>query len=101
VARPLATLASGAPCRLCRENFLVGIEFYGGLGSTQDGFSVRDTAHYVAPVVSWQVSENGSLRFSPSVALTHDGSPVLLRFGYSYEIRDFRNKIAQIFGGKH
>jgi hypothetical protein len=101
VARPLATLASGAACRLCRENFLVGIEFYGGLGSTQDGFSVRDTAHYVAPVVSWQVSENGSLRFSPSVALTHDGSPVLLRFGYSYEIRDFRNKIAQIFGGKH
>jgi hypothetical protein len=101
VARPLATLASGAQCRLCRENFLVGIEFYGGLGSTQDGFSVRDTAHYVAPVVSWQVSENGSLRFSPSVALTHDGSPVLLRFGYSYEIRDFRSKIAQLFGGKH
>ena len=101
VARPLATLASGGQCRLCRENFLVGVEFYGGLGSTQDGFSVHDTPHYVAPVVSWQVSENSSLRFSPSVALTHDGSPVLLRFGYSYEIRDFRSKIAQLFGAKH
>ena len=100
VARPLATLASGASCRLCRENFLVGVEFYGGLGSTVDGFSVHDTPHYIAPVVSWQLSENGSLRFSPSVALTSEGSPVLLRFGYSYEVRDFRSKIARLFGGK-
>lgn len=101
VARPLATLASGNPCRLCRENFLAGIEFYGGLGSTQDGFSVHDTAHYVAPVVSWQVSENGSLRFSPGIALTHEGSPVLLRFGCSYEIRGFGAKLAQLLGGNH
>ena len=101
VARPLATLASGAQCRLCRENFLVGLELYGGLGSTEDGFSVHDTAHYIAPVVSWQISENGSLRFSPSIALTHEGSPVLLRFGYSYEIRGFSSKIAQLFGGRH
>ena len=101
VVRPLATLASGAQCRLCRENFLVGLELYGGLGSTQDGFSIHDTAHYIAPVMSWQISENGSLRFSPSAALTHEGSPVLLRFGYSYEIRGFSNKIAQLFGGRH
>jgi hypothetical protein len=101
VARPLATLASGNPCRLCRENFLAGIEFYGGLGSTQDGFGVHDTAHYVAPVFSWQISENGSLRFSPAVALTHEGSPVLLRFGYSYEIRGFGGKLAQFLGGNH
>jgi len=101
VVRPLATLASGAQCRLCRENFLVGLELYGGLGSTQDGFSIHDTAHYIAPVMSWQISENGSLRFSPSVALTHEGSPVLLRFGYSYELRGFSSKIAQLFGGRH
>jgi hypothetical protein len=101
VARPLATLASANPCRLCRENFLAGIEFYGGLGSTQDGFSVHGTSHYVAPVVSWQVSENGSLRFSPGIALTHEGSPVLLRFGYSYEIRGLRSKLAQLLGGNH
>jgi len=101
VARPLATLVSGVPCRLCRENFLAGIEFYGGLGSTQDGFSVHNTPHYVAPVISWQISENGSLRFSPGVALTHDGSLVLLRFGYSYEIRGFRSAVAQWLGGKH
>jgi len=99
-ARPLASLASGKECRLCRENFIAGLEFYGGLGSTK-GFGVHDTAHYIAPVVSWQVSEDGSLHFSPAFALTHEGSPVLLRFGYSYEIRGFGSKLAQFFGGKH
>src|SRR5437868_8621471 len=54
VARPLARLASCAECRFCRENFIAGIEMYGGLGSTL-GFGVHDTAHYVAPVISWAV----------------------------------------------
>jgi hypothetical protein len=101
VSRPLATLASGTSCRFCRENFIAGVEFYGGLGSTQDGFGVRDTAHYVAPVVSWQVSENASIHFSPAVALTGLGSPVLIRLGYSYEIRGFGSRLTQWFGGKH
>lgn len=101
IARPLARLASGARCRFCRENFLAGIESYGGLGSTQEGFGVDNTRHYIAPVVSWQIGENGSLHFSPGIALTHEGSPVLLRFGYSYEIRGFGSKLAQWFGGKH
>lgn len=100
VAKPLATIVSASPCRLCRENFLAGVEFYGGLGSTQEGFSVYNTPHYVAPVISWQISENGSLRFSPGLALTRDGSLALLRFGYSYEIRGFRSRVAQWLGGK-
>jgi hypothetical protein len=100
VSRSLASLASGNACRLCRENFLAGIEVYGGLGSTEDGFSVHDTAHYVAPVVSWQVGDNSSLHFSPSFALTHEGSPVVFRFGYSYEVRAFGSKLAQLFGGR-
>ena len=99
VARPLATLASGTACRLCRENFIAGLEVYGALGSTEDGFTPKNKIHYVAPVVSWQVSENGSLRFSPGFALTGDGSLVLLRFGYSYEIRGFGSKFARLWGG--
>lgn len=101
VARSLASLASGNACRFCRENFMAGVEFYGGLGSTEEGFSPHNTVHYVAPVVSWQLSDNGSLRFSPSFALTREGSPALLRFGYSYEVRGFGSKLAQLFGGKH
>ena len=100
-SRPLATLASGTPCRFCRENFIAGVEFYGGLGSTEDGVGVRDTAHYVAPVLSWQVSENASIHFSPGIALTGQGSPVLIRFGYSYEVRGFGSKLSQWLGGKH
>ena len=100
-SRPLATLASGAPCRFCRENFIAGVEFYGGLGSTEDGVGVQDTAQYVAPVLSWQVSENASIHFSPGIALTGQGSPMLIRFGYSYEVRGFGSKLSQWLGGKH
>jgi len=99
-ARPLASLASGRECRFCRENFIAGMEFYGGLGTTEAGFSAHNTAHYVAPVVSWQVSDNSSFHFSPAIALTHEGSLVLIRFGYGYEIRGFGSKLAQFFGGK-
>ena len=97
--RPLATLASGANCRFCRENFSVGMELYGGLGST-NAFGFHQTAHYLALVVSWQISDNASLRFSPAIGLTHDSNPVLLRFGYSYEVRGFSSKLARLFGGK-
>jgi hypothetical protein len=100
LSRPLATLATGTSCRFCRENFQAGVEFYGGLGSTEDGFGVRNSAHYVAPVVSWQVSENASIHFSPGVALTGQGSPLLIRFGYSYEIRGFGSRLAQWFGSR-
>lgn len=99
VSRPLATLASGDKCRFCRENFNVGAELYGGLGSTR-GFGLHDTAHYLAPVMVWQVSDNVSLRFSPAIGLTHESNPVLLRFGYSYEFHGFGGRVAKLFGGK-
>ena len=97
--RPLATLASGTNCRFCRENFTAGLEVYGGLGST-NGFGFHDTAHYVAPGISWQFSDNCSLHVSPGIGLTHDANPLLLRFGYSYELRGFGSKVAQLFRGK-
>ena len=99
VARPLATLASGENCRFCRENFMVGAEIYGGLGNTE-AFGVRDAAHYIAPTISWAVGDNSSLRFSTGFGLTHESNPVLLRFGYSYEFRDFGSKVSRLFGRK-
>src|SRR5438477_2356811 len=99
VARPLARLASCAECRFCRENFIAGIEMYGGLGSTL-GFGVHDTAHYVAPVISWAVSDNSTLRFSPSWGLTHESNPVLIRFRYSYEFQGVGTRISKLFGRK-
>ena len=99
VARPLAALASGANCRLCRENFALGAEMYGGLGSTLD-FGVRDTAHYVAPVMSWAISDNSTLRFSPAFGLTQQSNAMLIRFGYTYEVQNVGSKLAKLFGGK-
>src|SRR6266568_2315979 len=79
------------------ENFTLGAEVYGGLGSTLD-FGLHDTAHYFAPVLSWAVSDNSTLRLSPGVGLTHQTNPVLIRFGYTYEIQGFTQHVAKLFG---
>src|SRR5207302_2350181 len=63
VSRPLANLASPQRCVFCRENFAAGLELYGGLGSTEQ-FGFSDTAHYLAPVISWRVADNHSVQFS-------------------------------------
>jgi hypothetical protein len=99
VSRPLSSMASAQRCRFCRENFTAGLELYGGLGST-DGFGLHNTTHYLGPLISWQVSDNAALHFSPAVGLTRESYPVLLRFGYSYEVRGFGRKVARLFGGK-
>jgi hypothetical protein len=99
LSRPLATLASGSNCRFCRENFSAGVEGYGGLGSTL-AFGLHDTAHYAAAVVAWLVSDNTTLRVSPGFGLTHQSSPVLLRFGISYEIQGVGRRLSRLFGEK-
>jgi hypothetical protein len=99
VSRPLATLASGAECRFCRENFVAGAELYGGLGSTLE-FGLHDTAHYLAPVLSWSPSNNGTFRVSPGFALNHSDSRVLIRFGYTCELQNFGSRIARLLGKK-
>jgi hypothetical protein len=99
VSRPLSRVASAKQCRFCRENFIAGLELYGGLGSTL-GFGLHDTAHYLAPVISWQMSDNSSMHFSVGAGLTHTSNPVILRVGYSYEIRGFGKKVASLLGGR-
>jgi hypothetical protein len=99
ISRPLASLASAKRCRFCRENFTAGVELYGGLGSTR-GFGLHSTAHYLAPVIAWQISDHASLHFSPAIGLTEQSNPVLLRFGYSYEVQGFGEKLRKLLGGK-
>jgi hypothetical protein len=99
VSRPLARIAAGSECRWCRENFIAGVEMYGGLGGTLD-LSLHDTAHYIAPVIRWQIGDNSSIHVSPAIGLTRVSNPVLLRFGYSYEIQGFGRKVARMFGGR-
>lgn len=97
--RPLSTLASGTDCRFCRENFVAGIELYGGLGST-DRFGFKDTEQYLAPGLSWNLGKNSNLRISPGFGLTHGSARILLRVGYTYEIEGFGSRISHLFGGR-
>jgi hypothetical protein len=97
VYRPLATLASGENCRWCRENFLAGMEMYGGLGSTRD-FGLPDTAHYIAPAISWMISDNSAVRFSAGFGLSRETNPVLIRIGYTYEVQNVGSRIARLLG---
>jgi hypothetical protein len=90
LSRPLANLARGAECRLCAENFVAGVEMYGGLGTTHEGFGVDGTRHYVAPVIGWQVSPHSLLKASVGFGLTGASDHVLVRVGWSYELETRR-----------
>ncbi|MEO5762293.1 MAG: hypothetical protein ABIR28_08275 [Vicinamibacteria bacterium] len=84
LSRPLALAARPDPCSLCPENFAVGVELYGGLG-TRRQFGLSDTSHYLAPVVAWNLPSGLSLRLSPGFGLTGTSHRFLLRLGASYE----------------
>lgn len=99
ISRPLASIASGENCRLCRENFDAGLELYGGLGSTE-AFGFSNTAHYLAPTMAWRFAPNQTLRVSPGFGLTGNSDRVLLRVGYTYEINGFGPQIARMFRSK-
>jgi len=94
-SRPLALMASANECVWCRENFQVGAEFYGGLG-TANNFTVHGTSQYVAPVVSWQVHE-AVFKISPTVGLTDESYRFMLRFGATYEFASSGREVKKPF----
>jgi hypothetical protein len=44
-SRPLSLNASANACNFCRENFIAGLELYGGLGDTES-FGLHETSHF-------------------------------------------------------
>lgn len=99
VARPLSRMVSANECRFCRENFIAGVEAYGGLGDVE-AFGFRKTAQYVAPVIAWRVAESATLKFSPAFGITDGAARSLIRFGYSYEFSGVRDGIKRLFARK-
>jgi hypothetical protein len=93
-SRPLSFLASADECIFCRENFQIGAEFYGGLG-TANRFTLHGTSQYVAPVLSWQV-HNTVFKISPTFGLTDESYRAMLRFGVSYEFTGFGRKVRKL-----
>lgn len=98
ISRPLALEARPGECRFCPENFQVGVEAYGGLGTHSD-FGVRGTSHYVAPVFAWTLPSGVSLKVSPGFGITGESGGFLLRAGVSYEISQFGRTARNLFRG--
>ncbi len=96
VARPLALAASPENCTLCRENFRLGLELYGGLGDWHN-FTLSGASHYLGPVVAWDLPNGVTLRFSPTFGLTSESHRALIRFGVSYEIPGFGPRLRRMF----
>jgi hypothetical protein len=91
-SRPLALAASAKPCRVCRENFALGAEMYGGLGDRYS-FGLADTSHYLGPIVTWNIPRGPMVRLSPNFGLNHNSNGFLFRFMISYEIEQVFSKM--------
>jgi len=98
-SRPLALKASPNRCNVCPENFIAGVEMYGGLGDTQSaGF--HDTSHYLAPVVAWNLPSVWTIRLSSGFGLNDNSHRLLLRWGLSREFSGFGEMVVRLFGGR-
>jgi hypothetical protein len=98
-SRPLAMKASATRCSFCTQNFVAGVEMYGGLGDRYS-FGLKDTSHYLAPVIAWNLPSGWTLRVSPGFGLNANSHRFLLRWGISREISGFGEMVTRMFGGR-
>ena len=99
VSRPLSLKASAKRCSFCRQNFVAGVEMYGGLGDRYS-FGLKDTAHYLAPAVAWNLPSGWTLRLSLGFGMNDNSHQFLLRWGVSREINGFGGMVRRLFGAK-
>jgi hypothetical protein len=99
MSRPLALQASAKHCNFCRENFIAGVELYGGLGDTQS-FGLHETSHYLAPALAWNLPSGWTLRVSPGFGLNDNSHRLLFRWGLSKEFAGFGDALRRWFGGR-
>ena len=97
-SRPLALKASAKRCSFCRQNFIAGVEMYGGLGDRYT-FGLNNTSHYLAPVVAWNLPSDWTLRLSAGFGLNDQSHRFLLRWGVSREVPGFGSMVNRLFGG--
>ena len=95
LSRPLAT-AAGKRCAFCAERFSAGVELYGGAGTWRK-FTLRGTSQYAAPVLSWTLPSETTIRVSAGWGLTDESVGTLFRVGVSHEFDDIGGKIGKLF----
>lgn len=98
-SRPLALKASAKRCTFCPQNFVAGVEMYGGLGDRYH-FGLNNTSQYLAPVVAWNLPSDWTLRLSAGFGLNDQSHRFLLRWGVSREISGFGSMVGRLFGGR-
>jgi hypothetical protein len=97
-SRPLGLKAAAKRCTFCRQNFIGGVEMYGGLGD-RHSFGLHDTSHYLAPVLGWNLPSGWTLRISPCFGLNDNSHQFLMRWGVTREITGFGSMVSRLFGG--
>jgi hypothetical protein len=98
-SRPLALKASAHRCTFCRQNFIAGVEMYGGLGDRYS-FGLKDTSHYLGTGIAWNMPQGWTIRVEPTFGLNGNSHQFLIRWGLSYEIPGFGQKVAALFAGR-
>lgn len=83
-SRPLQLAASANECTFCAEKFQVGVEMYGGLGTT-NSFGTSFTSQYLGPTINWTAPNGTTIGFSPQFGLNSYSIPFIFRFSVSYE----------------
>lgn len=86
VSRPLALAANGHPCRFCRQNFSVGAEMFGGLG-TSHVFGLPQTSQYAGPTIALNIPRGPMFSFSPEFGLNAYSVGTLWRLNTACEIQ--------------
>jgi hypothetical protein len=84
VTRPLRIKSMAKPCTFCAEKLVAGLEAYGGLGDTVI-LSLRETSHYLSPLVGWQLPKGVRVSFSPGFGLTANSLDRIYRVGLAYD----------------
>lgn len=96
LSRPLATAKTDNACNFCRQTFSAGLEFYGGLGDT-DQFSLSQTSHYLGPAVSWEWANGMAFKAGPHFGLTRQSQRAFVHFAVIYDIPDFKERARKWF----
>jgi hypothetical protein len=94
-ARPLSLIGASRACTFCRQNIAAGAELFGGLG-TRYNFGLKQTQQYAAPTVALNTPRGLTFKFSPEFGLNDNSAGVLWRFGVSYEIQQFHDRLRRI-----
>jgi len=98
-SHPLALRALPNRCSLCWENFIAGVEIYGGLGDAQH-LGLPNTSHYLAPAFAWNLPSDWTFRLSSGFGLNDNSHRLLLRWGVSREFSGFGELVTHLFGGR-